>query len=86
MMGLLAPLLIVVIFYTLVLLPMQRQKKKQQQMLGALKNGDTVVTNGGIVGTIFSINTEDDTLILRVRPDNVRLQVSRSSVAARVSE
>lgn len=71
---------IVAIFYFLVFMPMQRQKKTQQQMLQALQNGQTVLTTGGVIGTIISINS-DDTLILRVKPDNIKLQVSRTSVS-----
>lgn len=63
---------------------MQRQRKQTQKMLAGLQNGNTVVTSGGIVGTIVSIDT-DDTLVLRVKPDNVKLQVSRSSVSSLVS-
>jgi preprotein translocase subunit YajC len=76
-------LLIFGIFYFLLFLPMQRQKKQTQTMLAGLQNGNTVVTSGGIVGTIVSI--DDDTLVLRVKPDNIKLQVSRSSVASLVS-
>ena len=77
-------ILIVGIFYLLVFMPMQRQKKQQQQMLKNLENGNTVLTTGGIVGTIVSINA-DDTLVLRVKPDNIKLQVSRSSVESLVT-
>lgn len=84
-MGLLLPLALVAIFYVLVFMPMQRQKKHQAQMLKSLENGNVVLTSGGIVGTIVSINS-DDTLILRVKPDNVKLQVSRSAVASLVTE
>ena len=63
---------------------MQRQRKKQQKMLSSLQNGDTVVTSGGIVGTIVAIEG-DDTLVLRVKPDNVKIQVTRSSVSSLVS-
>ena len=77
-------ILIVGIFYLLVFMPMQRQKKQQQQMLKNLENGNTVLTTGGIVGTIVSINA-DDTLVLRVKPDNIKLHVSRSSVASLVT-
>ncbi len=77
--------LIFAIFYFLLFLPMQRQKKAQQKMLTELKNGDAVVTSGGLLGTIVAINS-DDTLILRVKPDNLKLQVTRSSVAGLVKE
>lgn len=84
-MGLLLPLALVAIFYLLVFMPMQRQKRQQQAMLKTLENGNVVLTTGGIVGTIVSVNN-DDTLILRVKPDNVKLQVARSAVSSLVNE
>jgi len=83
--GFLPLLVIVGIFYVLVFMPMQRQKKQQQHMLKNLENGNVVLTSGGIVGTIITINN-DDTLILRVKPDNVKLQVARSSITSLVTE
>jgi preprotein translocase subunit YajC len=74
-------LLIFGIFYFLLFLPMQRQRKQTQKMLAGLQNGNTVVTSGGIGGTIVAIEN-DDTLVLRVKPDNVKIQVSRSSVSS----
>ena len=43
-----------------------------------------VLTSGGIVGTIVSIG-DDDTLVLRVKPDNIKLQVARSAVSSLVT-
>ena len=83
--GFLPILVIVGIFYVLVFMPMQRQKKQQAQMLKDLQNGSVVLTTGGIVGTIVSINN-DDTLILRVKPDNLKLQVARNAVSSLVTE
>ena len=85
LLGFLPILLIFGIFYFLLFLPMQRQKKKQQKMLTSLQNGQTVLTSGGIVGTIISIG-DDDTLVLRVKPDNIKLQVARSAVSNLVTE
>ena len=82
---LLAFLLIFVIFYLVLFLPMQRKQKKQKQMLADLKNGDQVVTNGGIVGTVVGLN-DDNTIVLRVKPDNVKLQFSRTAVSNLVTE
>jgi preprotein translocase subunit YajC len=73
----------IAIFYFLLFLPMQRQRKQTAKMLAELQNGDTVVTSGGIVGTIVTLDA--DTLVLRVKPDNIKLQVSRSSVSSLVS-
>jgi preprotein translocase subunit YajC len=84
LMGFLPILLIFAIFYFLLFLPMQRQRKQTQKMLTSLENGNTVVTSGGIIGTIVAI--EDDTLVLRVKPDNVKLQVTRSAVTGLAPE
>ena len=83
-MGFLPILLIFGIFYFLLFLPMQKQRKQQQKMLTSLQNGNTVVTSGGIVGTIVTIDG-DDTLVLRVKPDNIKIQVARSAVSSVVS-
>ena len=74
---------IVAIFYFLVFMPMQRQKKQQAAMLAGLQAGNEVVTTGGIVGTIVSV--AQDTLIVRVKPDNIKLQIARSAVASMVN-
>ena len=77
----LAPLLFIfAIFYFLLIMPQQRNQKKWQAMLGELKNGDKVVTSGGLRGTIVSI--KDEALTLRVPPDNLKLEISRASVVS----
>ncbi len=86
LLGFLPIVLIFGIFYFLLFMPMQKQKKQMKQMLESLQSGNVVQTSGGIVGAIVSINSEDDTLVLRVKPDNVKLQVARSAVAALISE
>ena len=73
-------ILMIAIFYFLVFRPMQRQQRNQKDMVKNLQNGQTVVTSGGIIGTILAVN--DDTLILRIKPDNLKLQVARSAVTS----
>ena len=77
-----APILMMVaifaIFYFLLIMPQQRRQKKWQEMLKQIKSGDKVVTSGGLTGTVLS--AKDDSLILRVPPDNIKLEVARSSV------
>ena len=82
--GFLPIILIFAIFYFLLFLPMQRQRKNTQKMLSTLQAGNVVVTSGGIVGTIVAI--EQDVLTLRVKPDNVKLQVTRSAVSSLFSD
>jgi preprotein translocase subunit YajC len=66
------------IFYFLLILPQQRRQKKWQAMVGGIKNGDRVLTSGGLRGTVISV--KDDALHLRVPPDNLRIEVARNAV------
>ena len=77
-----APILMMVaifaIFYVLLIMPQQRKQKKWQAMLQQIKSGDRVVTSGGLVGVIMSVR--DDAVVLRVPPDNIKIEVARSSI------
>ena len=53
----------------------------EQVLTPTLKKGDIVVTSGGLVGMIVDIGT-DDTIVIKVKPDNVKLQMARSAVAS----
>jgi preprotein translocase subunit YajC len=61
--------------YFLMILPNQRRQKKWQQMLSQLKPGDKITTTGGLHGIIVSL--KDDVIILRVPPDNLKMEVGR---------
>jgi preprotein translocase subunit YajC len=76
-------ILIMVIFYFLMILPAQRRQKKVNEMLGALKNGDKVITNGGIYGTIVGL--EGDTVQLRIA-EQVKMKVARNAIAGMQAE
>ena len=77
---------ILAIFYFVVMRPMQRQKQQHRAMLNGLQSGNIVQTTGGIIGTVVSRNDENDTLVLRVKPDNVKIEIARSAVAGLISE
>jgi preprotein translocase subunit YajC len=79
--GFLIPLgLMFAIMYFMVIMPQQRQRKKAQEMLGALKAGDKVVTNGGIYGTINGI--DGDSVILKISAEpQVKIRISRAAIA-----
>ena len=71
-------LAIFAIFYFLLIMPQQRRQKKWQAMLAQIKPGDKVVTSGGLTGAVMSV--KDDAVVLRVPPDNLKIEVTRSSV------
>ncbi|HTC78206.1 MAG TPA: preprotein translocase subunit YajC [Terriglobales bacterium] len=85
MAALLLPLVIMLVFaYVLLILPQQKRQKKWQIMVDALKAGDRVITSGGLRGTVIAL--KDDALHLRVPPDNLRIEVAKSSVVSVATE
>ena len=70
-------ILIFVVFYFLLIRPQQREAKRHRVMLAALKKGDEVITNGGIVGTV--VHAAEDRLTLRT--GDTRIVVMRGRVA-----
>jgi len=77
--SLLPLILIVVIMYFLVLRPQQQRVKQHQQMVKALRRGDTVITNGGLVGKVTKV-VDDDQIEVEVA-DGVRVRQMRSMVS-----
>jgi preprotein translocase subunit YajC len=69
--------LIMVIFYLLLILPAQRRQKKTAEMQQALKNGDKVLTSGGIYGTVTGL--EDNAVLLRIA-EQVKIRVARTAI------
>ncbi len=72
-------ILIFAVFYFMLIRPQQKQAKQKQVFLNELKNGDKVVTSGGIHGTITGIT---DSVVTLEIADKVRIKVSRSSIGS----
>lgn len=73
---------IFLVFYLIVIRPQQKQQQRHQQMLSQLKSGDRVVTRGGIRGTVVGLKEKEEAIILRIPPDQVKLEILRSAVEA----
>jgi preprotein translocase subunit YajC len=73
-------LLFIPLLYFLMIRPQQKRQKQWQSMLSSIKSGDRVTTAGGIRGIILSI--KDDSIIIRVAPDNLKLEVAKSAIAS----
>jgi len=67
------------IMYFVMIRPQMKEQKKRRQMLAALKKHDQVLTQGGIYGTVVSLN--DSEVVLKIA-ENVRVKFSRSAVTA----
>ena len=72
-------ILIIVIMYFLVLRPQQQKVKQHQAMVKALRRGDTVVTNGGLVGKVTKV-VDDDHIEVEIS-DGVRVRHLRTMVS-----
>ncbi len=87
--SLLPLILIVVIMYFLVLRPQQQKVKQHQAMVKALRRGDTVVTNGGLVGRVTKVVENSDEIEIEIanvdvakgEPKSVRVRQMRSMVS-----
>src|SRR5271157_1993105 len=76
----LLPLLLIPVLYLVMIRPQQKRQKQWQQMLASIKSGDRITTSGGIRGTIISI--KDDVIIIRVAPDNIKMEVAKNAIAS----
>jgi preprotein translocase subunit YajC len=76
----LLPLLLIPVLYFVMIRPQQKRQKQWQAMLGSIKGGDRITTAGGIRGVILSI--KDDVIVIRVAPDNIKLEVAKSAIAS----
>lgn len=83
LMGFLPLVAIIVVFYFLLIRPQQKKSKEHQQLLGTLREGDKIVTSGGIYGTIVKV--EENTFILEIA-DRVRIKILKGHVGNVVSQ
>ncbi len=77
--GFLPFIIIFVLFYFMLIRPQMAQAKKVKAMLAALKVGDEVSTNGGILGKITKLN--DQFLIIEVN-SNSEIKIQKQAVQA----
>ncbi|MDP5305570.1 preprotein translocase subunit YajC [Paracoccus spongiarum] len=71
-------ILIFAIMYFLMIRPQQKRVKQHREMVGALKKGDAIITQGGILGKVTSVR--DDELEVEIAT-GVKVRVVRSTVA-----
>ncbi len=77
-------ILIFAIMYFLLIRPQQKKVKEHQAMVAALRRGDTVVTQGGVIGKVVKVK-EDNELELEIA-DGVKIRVVQNTIAAVTSK
>jgi preprotein translocase subunit YajC len=73
---------IIAIFYFILIVPHRREQKRHREMIAALKKGDEVVTNGGLIGEIVQMGDEK----LTIKSGEARVVVERARIARLASE
>ena len=77
-------ILIFAIMYFLLIRPQQKKLKQHQAMVAALRRGDQVVTQGGILGKVTKVRDDNEVEIEIAPGTNVR--VVRSTIATVVTK
>ncbi len=72
------------IMYFLLIRPQQKRAKEHKAMVAALRRGDRVVTQGGVMGKVSKV-IDDGELEVEIA-ENVRVRLVRSTVAQVVSK
>jgi preprotein translocase subunit YajC len=72
--------MIIVIMYFMIIRPQQKRQKEHQKMLSEIKKSDKVVLSSGLHGTVSEV--KESTMVVQIA-DNVRVEVEKSSVAAK---
>lgn len=86
--GMLATFLpLVVMFglmYLLLIVPEKKRTKKYNAMLSELKVNDEIITRGGVVGKIISI--DDEHMVIQSGPDRTRIKMVKTSVSQKITK
>jgi len=68
----------ILIMYVIIIRPQSKRLRAHRDMVEALKQGDKIITNGGIHGTITAVDEETMTVSVA---DGVKIKFSREATA-----
>ena len=71
------PMLLIVVFYFALIRPQQKRQKQQAELLKAVKSGDRILTNSGIIATVITVKDKS----LTVRSADAKFEITKSAVA-----
>jgi len=73
-------ILIILVIYFLMIRPQSKKQKEHRQMLENLKKGDTVITAGGIYGTVAGIKEKENSIIIKIA-ENTKIELLKTSIS-----
>ncbi len=70
------------IFWLLIIRPQQKRQREHQKMIEAIKNGDEVMTSGGIIGTVVGTKESESggAIVVIKIAENTKIEVARSFI------
>ena len=71
------------IFWFLIIRPQQKQQKKKAAMITQLKNGDKVVTNGGLFATVKDVHEDK---IVAFISEGVKVEIAKNAIGGVVQK
>jgi preprotein translocase subunit YajC len=77
-------ILIFAIMYFLLIRPQQKKLKQHKAMVEALRRGDQVITQGGLIGKVHKV--KDDNELEVELAEGVKVRVVRSTIAQVLSK
>ncbi|WP_412562742.1 preprotein translocase subunit YajC [Thalassobius sp. MITS945101] len=84
--GQFIPLILIFgIMYFLLIRPQQKKMKEHQGMVNALRRGDKVITQGGLIGKVSKVKDDANEIEVELA-EGVKVQVVRSTIASVVSK
>ncbi len=77
-------ILIFAIMYFLLIRPQQKKVKEHAAMVAAVRRGDIIITQGGVVGKVVKV--KDDNEVEVEIAENVKVRVIKSTIASVTSK
>ena len=68
------------VFYFMLIRPESKRKKKDEEMRSSIRNGDEIITIGGICGTV--VDVKENRIVIETSKDQVRMELAKWSVSS----
>jgi len=73
---------IVVAFYFILIRPQSQKQKEEENMRNNLEIGDEIVTIGGIVGRVVSINDDTESMVIETGADRTKIRLKKWALSS----
>ena len=68
------------VFYFMMIRPENKRKKETEEMRSSIRNGDEIITIGGIVGTV--VDVKEDKVVIETGADRVRIEFAKWGISS----